>query len=103
MEVNKKEVEDLLGCEISEELFTEALAYAKKKQASSYDREQRQVIKEHWYLVKLTEECARALAFARFTQELCEVLNSIEKERQVKDRSTPTNNYIVPQPAVVNQ
>jgi len=103
MEVTKQEVEELLECEITDELFRDALAYAKKKQAYSYQREQRAVIMQHWYLVKLTEECVRALAFSRFTMDLCETLNNIEKERSVNDRSTPTTNYIVPQQIALNQ
>lgn len=103
MEVTKKEVEELLECEISDELFTDALAYAKNKQAYSYEREKRDVILQHWYLVKLTEECVRALAFSRFTMDLCETLNNIEKERSVKNQSTHTTNYIVPQQTALNQ
>ena len=103
MEFIKKEVEELLECEISEELFNEALAYAMKKQQYSYEREKRPVILQHWYLVKLAEECVRALAFSRFTMDLCETLNNIEKERLVNDRSTPIANYIVPQQTALNQ
>lgn len=103
MEVTKSEVEELLGCEVDEKLFRDALAYAKKKQQYSYEREKRPVILQHWYLVKLTEECVRALAFSRFTMDLCETLNNIEKERQVNDRSTPIANYIVPQQTALNQ
>lgn len=103
MDVTKKEVEELLKYEISDELFVEALAYAKKKQQYSYERDKRPVILQHWYLVKLTEECARALAFSKFTMDLCETLNNIEKERQVNDRSTPIANYIVPQQTALNQ
>lgn len=103
MEVTKSEVEELLVCEVDEELFRDALAYAKKKQQYSYKREKRPVILQHWYLVKLTEECVRALAFSRFTMDLCETLNNIEKEHLVDDRSTPISTYIVPQQTALNQ
>lgn len=103
MKVTKSEVEELLGCEVSDQLFNDALTYAKKKQQYSYERERRPVILQHWYLVKLTEECVRALAFSKFTMDLCETLNNIEKEHLVNDRSTPVSNYIVPQQTALNQ
>lgn len=103
MEVTKSEVEELLGCEVDEKLFRDALTYAKKKQQYSYEREKRPVILQHWYLVKLTEECVRALAFSKFTMDLCETLNNIEKEHLVNDRSTPVSTYIVPQQTALNQ
>ena len=57
--VEKKEVEELLGCEITDEQFEEALKYARHKQEYIYQRERRQVVLQHWYLVKLTEEYVR--------------------------------------------
>lgn len=103
MEVTKKEVEELLGYEITDKQFEDGLAYAKKKQAFSYEREKKEVIMQHWYLVKLTEECVRALTFSKFTMDLCEMLNNIEKEHLVNDRSTPISTYIVPQQTALNQ
>ena len=41
--VEKKEVEELLGCEITDEQFEEALKYARHKQEYIYQRERRQV------------------------------------------------------------
>ena len=54
--VEKREVEELLGCEITDEQFEQALKYARHKQEYIYQREQREVVLQHWYLVKLTEE-----------------------------------------------
>lgn len=51
-DVEKREVEELLGAEISEDLFQKALEYAKRKQAYIFLRENRSVVMEHWYLVK---------------------------------------------------
>ena len=42
--VEKKEVEELLGCEITDEQFEEALKYARHKQEYIYQREHRQVV-----------------------------------------------------------
>lgn len=65
--VEKREVEELLGCEITDEQFEQALKYARHKQKYIYQREQRKVVLQHWYLVKLTEEYVRNLAFSKFT------------------------------------
>lgn len=93
--VKKVEVEELLGCEITDEQFDEALKYAKHKQEYIYQREKRPVVLQHWYLVKLTEEYVRSLAFSKFTMDLCRTLCDMEKEHPVIDKSAPTNNHIV--------
>jgi hypothetical protein len=99
--VRKEEVEELLGCEITDEQFQEALKYAKHKQEYIYQREQREIVMQHWYLVKLTEEYVRSLAFSHFTMDLCRTLRDMEKEHLVKtDRSAPTDTHIVPVPAL---
>ena len=83
--VEKREVEELLGCEITDEQFEEALKYARHK---------------HWYLVKLTEEYVRSLAFSKFTMDLCRTLQDMEKEHPIINQSAPTNNHIVAVPAL---
>ena len=42
--VEKREVEELLGCTITDEQFEEALQYARHKQAYIYQREPRAVV-----------------------------------------------------------
>ena len=96
----KKEVEELLGCEITDEQFEEALKYARHKQEYIYQRERRQVVLQHWYLVKLTEEYVRSLAFSKFTMDLCRTLQDMEKEHPIINQSAPTNNHIVSVPAL---
>ena len=96
--VEKREVEELLGCTITDEQFEEALKYARHKQAYIYQREQREVVLQHWYLVKLTEEYVRSLAFSKFTMDLCSALRDMEKECSDKVRNTLISNHIVPQP-----
>lgn len=103
MEVTKKEVEDLLDQEITDEEFSKALEYAKRKQEYIYSREHREVVMQPWYLAILTKEYVISLAFSKFTMDLCEMLNNIEKEHLVDDRSTPISNYIVPQQTALNQ
>lgn len=98
--VRKQEVEDLLGFTITDEQLSEALMYARKKQRFGYEREHNPVMLQHWYLVKLTEECVRSFAFSRFTMELCELRRNMEKEHPVNDQSAHTNNHIVAVPAL---
>lgn len=84
--VEKREVEELLGCEITDEQFEEALKYARHKQEYIYQRERRQVVLQHWYLVKLTEEYVRNLAFSKFTMDLCRTLRDMEKSTRSEIR-----------------
>ena len=95
MDVSKKEIEDIIGCEIGEAEFTEALQFAKRKQEYIFQQEQRPVIKEHWYLVMLTEEYVRNLAFSRFTMDLCRFAHDMEKEHLFNEQGTPKDNHII--------
>ena len=91
--VEKEEVEQMLRCEITDEQFEEALKYAKHKQEYIYQQEQSSVVLQHWYLVKLTEEYVRSLAFSKFTMDLYRT--GMEKEHSIKNQSAPTDNHIV--------
>ena len=51
------------------------------------------------YLVKLTEEYVRSLAFSKFTMDLCRALRDMEKEHSASCQSAPTDNHIVAVPA----
>lgn len=95
MNVKKEELEDILGCGITDEQFNKALEYAKRKQAYIYKQEHRSAVLRRGYLVKLTEEYVRSLAFSRVTMDLCITLRNMEKEHSVKNQSAPTNNHIV--------
>lgn len=99
--VKKSEVEELLGCEITDEQFEEALGYARRKQEYIYQREQRAVVMQHWYLVKLTEEYVRSLAFSKFTMDLCQMHRNMEKEHLTHScKGTPSATHIVAVPAL---
>lgn len=98
--VKKGEVEELLGCVITDEQFNEAFKNAKRKQEYIYNREHRAVVLQHWYLVKLTEEYVRSFALSKFTMDLCSTLLDMEKEHSVKNQSAPTDNHIVAVPAL---
>lgn len=94
--IKKEEVEDLLKCSITDEQFAEAYEYALKKQAYIYKQQQRPVVLQHWYLVKLTEEYVRNLAFSKFTMDLCRTLRDMEKEHQAKNNpGAPQDNHIL--------
>lgn len=87
MEVQKKEVEELLHYSISDGLFEKSLRYAKKKQEYIYAQEPRKVVKQHWYLVKLTEEYARSLAFSELTVDCVGNLQIWKKSTRSKTRA----------------
>lgn len=93
--VSKKEVEELLKYKITDKQFHEALEYAKKKQAYIYEQEPREVVMQHWYLVKLTEEYVRSLVLSKFTMDLCRKLSNMEKEHLAQHGGTQTSNHIV--------
>lgn len=93
--VRKKEVEELLGCKITEERFQKALEYATHKQAYIYKTEKRPIVLSHWYLVMLTEEYVRNLAFEEFTLDLCGTLADMEKEHSTKKSEHSTDIHIV--------
>lgn len=93
--VKREEVEVLLGCGITDKQFKEALKFAKRKQEYIYKREHQAVVLQHEYLIMLTEEYVRRLAFTKFTMDLCRTLRDMEKEHPVKNQSAPTNNHIV--------
>lgn len=97
--VRKEEVEELLEFEITNEQFQEALKYAVHKQDYTYELEGDKRILQHWYLVKLTEEYVRNLAFSKFTMDLCRTLRNMEKEHSVKNQSALTDNHIVTETA----
>lgn len=86
MKVTRLEVEEILHCKITDKLFETALRTAKQKQRYIYSKEHRAVVLQHWYLVKLTEEYVRILAFADLTEDLCKTRN-MEKEHSAKSQS----------------
>lgn len=94
MRVARSEVEEILCCKITDELFGKALKEAEHKQKYIYSQERRAVILQHRYLVKLTEEYVRSLAFSESTMDLCR-MRDMEKERPTRSQSTQTDNHIV--------
>ncbi|MCM1179951.1 MAG: hypothetical protein NC347_06825 [Clostridium sp.] len=98
--MEKREVEELLGYSISDSQFEEALKCAERKQKYIYEREKRSVVLQHWYLVKLTEEYVRSLAFSKFTVDLCRELGNMEKEHLTHCvKGAPSATHIVSAPA----
>ncbi len=90
----KMEVEQLLGCHITDEQYIEAFKYAKDKQDYIYKQEKRATVMQHWYLVKLIEEYVQSLEFSRLTMDLCKKRDDMKKEcltfNNVKTLSTAT-------------
>ena len=93
--VKKEEVEELLKSKITDRQFQLALRYARKKQEYIYGQEHRPVVLQHWYLVCLTEEYVRNLAFSDFTMALCGMMRNMEKEHLVKNQDALTDIHIV--------
>lgn len=87
--MEKKDVEELLKCSISDEMYQDALESARRKQKYIYSREHRAVVLQDWYLLQLTREAVISLTFQKFTWELCETLRNMEKERQIKNPALP--------------
>lgn len=88
-EVKKEEVQELLGFDITDEQFEAALTCAHRKQRYIYNCEARPVTLQRQYLVKLTEEYVRSLAFSHYTLDLCRIINSMEKEHPADARALP--------------
>ncbi len=93
--MEKKEVEELLKMEIPNSLFQLALRYAERKQRYIYAQTREQTVMQHWYLVKLTEEYVRSLAFSEFTMRVCRELKDMEKEHSAKSQSAQSAIHIV--------
>ena len=83
--MEKKDVEALLKCSISDEMYREALESARRKQRYIFSQEHRAVVLQDWYLLQLTKEAVISLTFQKFTRDLCETLRNMEKERQIKN------------------
>lgn len=78
--IKKEDVENLLGCCITNTQFAEALEYAVRKQESLYKRKKSPEVLQREYLIKLTEEAVTSLTLSRFTMELYRNLRNMEKE-----------------------
>lgn len=99
--IKKEEVEEMLGCGITDVQFEEALKHARYKQEYLRQRERGEVVKQHWYLVKLTEEYVISLALSKFTMDLCQKHRDMEKEHLTHPcKGTPPTSHIVAHPAL---
>lgn len=94
MEIKKSEVEVLLGFEVTEKQYIEALELAKIKQQYIYKNSKRKVVLQSWYLAKLTEEYVRTLSLSKSTMDLCELINyDIEKEHPANTEYSTNKPY----------
>ena len=97
--IKKEEVENLLGCCITDTQFAEALEYAARKQELLYKRKGSPEILQREYLIKLTQEAVTSLALSRFTMDLYRSLRNMEKEHPAGAAVPKMNNHIVSVPA----
>lgn len=93
-DVSKEKMEDILHVQITDEQFQEALKFAKHKQNYIYKKENREVVKQPWYLLELVKEYVANLAFSRATMRLCRICN-MEKEHLLQEARYSTDNHIV--------
>ena len=93
--IKKEEVENLLGCCITDNQFAKALEYAVRKQESLYKRKESPEVLQREYLIKLTEEAVISLALSRFTMGLYRSLCNMEKEHPAGAAVPKMNNHIV--------
>lgn len=97
--IRKEDVENLLGCRITDNQFAEALGYAARKQEILYKRRGNPEVLHRGYLIKLTEESVRSLALSRFTMDLYRNLCNMEKEHPAGAAVPKMDNHIVSVPA----
>lgn len=97
---NLEKLADFFGVTMDQIVKQDLSQEVRHKQEYIYQRERRQVVLQHWYLVKLTEEYVRSLAFSKFTMDLCRTLRDMEKEHSIRNQSAPTDNHIVAVPAL---
>jgi len=86
----KMEVEQLLGCPITDEQYIEAFKYAKDKQDYIRKQEHRATVMQRWYLVKLIEEYVRSLEFSKLTIDLCKKCDGMKKSALHKAKALST-------------
>lgn len=98
--VKKKEVEQRLGCAITDSQFEKALEYAQRKQIRISENEGRIQVVCRWYLVELIVEYVRNAVFSELTMDLCRIVCNMENECPVKNHGTHTRTHIVTSPAL---
>ncbi len=86
--MQKSDVERLVGMEIPQERFDEALRMAEEKQRRIFSMTNDQNTMEPWYLLVLTKEIFFQNEFSRMTQDLCGQRDNMKKECPIKDQST---------------
>lgn len=69
--ISKTRLETMLGGNVTDSMFKEALNCARQKQAYIYQREKREEVLKSWYLLELIKEYIKSAALSKFTLELC--------------------------------
>lgn len=98
--IQKKEVEELIGCGIADSLFSEALQRAVQKQRKIYGNGGREAVLQRRYLLALTGECARSLIISCSLWTSYAGRSDMEKERWAGAAAQKLDSHIVPHPAV---
>lgn len=93
--MGKREVEGMIGSELSEDLRHTALTYAERKQQCIYEQCHDPVVMQEWYLSVLMEEFIKRNALSEMTINLCRTLRNMEKEHSAKSQSAQSDIHIV--------
>lgn len=93
--MEKREVEGMIGAELSENFRRAALTYAERKQQCIYEQCHDPAVMQKWYLSTLMEEFFKRTAFSEMTMNLCRTLRNMEKEHSAKSQSAQSDIHIV--------
>lgn len=85
-DIGKREIEEMIGCGITDDQFSKALGHAVVKQKRIYECRKDTAVLQHQYLVGLVCECASDLVLSRAFLSLYRSVG-IEKERWAESRS----------------
>ena len=94
MNIQKNEVEQKIGFEVTDEQFETGLQYAKRKQELLLQAGKRHASGRS-YLLELAKEAVMGIAFSDYTVRAYAMLRDMEKERQFKEHGTPSDNHIL--------
>lgn len=85
-DITKREIEEMIGCGITDDQFSKALGHAVIKQQRVYEDREDDAVLQHQYLVGLVCGCARDLVLSRVLLSLYRVAD-MEKERWAESHS----------------
>lgn len=101
-DIGKREIEEMIGCGITDDQFSKALGHAVVKQQRIYECRKDTAVLQHQYLVGLVCECASDLVLARTLLSLYGAAD-MKKERWARSRNAKNRQSYYSSPSVKNQ